>query len=196
ETIKIYNSHPLAPALIGTRKNQIVFIATMKSFKHPELFCDIAGNLIDSYYNFIIIGENYSDLGKAQKLLSFMDENKIMYRGIMELSEVNKLLAETKLFVNTSSEEGFPNTFIQAWLRGVPVVSLNVDPDNLIREERLGFVCNGDINTAVEKISYLMENEDIWEEYSSRCYTFAINNFDLKKTVKTMIEIFTMEPEG
>ena len=51
-------------------------------------------------------------------------------------AEVNALLEHTDLLVNTSDYEGFSNTFIQAWMRRVPVVSLRVDPDRLLSPRR------------------------------------------------------------
>ena len=44
-----------------------------------------------------------------------------------------------KLFINTSDLEGFPTTYLQAWQRGVPVLSF-VNPDDLINPNRLGKV--------------------------------------------------------
>jgi hypothetical protein len=53
--------------------------------------------------------------------------------GEVPLEEVNAQLAAGHLFVNTSKTEGFPNTFIQAWMRRVPTLSLDVDPDGILR---------------------------------------------------------------
>jgi glycosyltransferase involved in cell wall biosynthesis len=62
----------------------------------------------------------------------------VMYVGEKRQSEINQLFARSHLFVNTSRYEGFPNTFIQAWMREVPVVSLDVDPDDVLERESIG----------------------------------------------------------
>jgi glycosyltransferase involved in cell wall biosynthesis len=66
------------------------------------------------------------------------------YLGSLALDDVNQLLAGAHLLVNTSTHEGFSNTFIQAWLRAVPVVSLNADPDDLLESAGLGACPHGD----------------------------------------------------
>ena len=54
---------------------------------------------------------------------------KLRYVGKLSLEEMDACLAEATLFVNTSLQrDGFSNTFIRAWLRPVPVVSLNFGP--------------------------------------------------------------------
>ena len=65
----------------------------------------------------------YGALHQQMKLLPNLD-----YLGEQPIERVNSEIAASDVLV-TTSYEGFPNTFIQAWLRGVPVVSNGVDPD-------------------------------------------------------------------
>jgi hypothetical protein len=50
---------------------------------------------------------------------------------------------QCKVFINTSKYEGFPNTFLQAWRRGIPVIS-SVDPDDVIQSKKLGRVVHSE----------------------------------------------------
>ena len=71
------------------------------------------------------------------------------------------------ILLSTADEEGFPNTFLQAWSSGTPVVSLKVDPDRIIELRGLGAVA-GTAQKAVEVIQELMTSPDCRDAIGAR----------------------------
>ena len=113
--------------------NFILWVATIKPHKRPEIFIELAKRFPNE--RFIMVGGMY----KRQKSFyeGIVERAKTVpnleFKGFLPLEEVEKLFTQTKVFVNTSEHEGFPNTFLQAWRRGIPVLSL-LDPDHLLSD--------------------------------------------------------------
>jgi glycosyltransferase involved in cell wall biosynthesis len=135
-TAVVPNFHPLSREPAGRRSAdsfRVIWVANFKPAKNPDIFVDLAGSFADRVgIEFVMIGrpgdpKRYSDLhARIRSLPNFR------YLGELPIERVNEEIAISDLFVNTSSGEGFPNTFVQAWLRGVPVVSCFVDPDGCL----------------------------------------------------------------
>ena len=49
-------------------------------------------------------------------------------------------MAESDMFLSTSRIEGYPNTFVQAFSYGLPVLSVEVDIDGVISKNNFGAV--------------------------------------------------------
>ena len=105
----------------------------VKPIKNPECYLQIVRKFAEvrNITFYMIGGEGSPQLMNEIKALMNEQEN-FMYLGRLHNSEINLMLEEAHLLVNTSLNEGFSNVFVQSWFRGVQVLSLNSDPDNLI----------------------------------------------------------------
>jgi len=54
--------------------------------------------------------------------------DNVQFVGSVPPTEIHDQYRYAKTLVNTSSKEGFPNTFLEAWRQGTPIVSLSIDP--------------------------------------------------------------------
>ncbi|MDX1909024.1 MAG: glycosyltransferase family 4 protein [Bacteroidia bacterium] len=178
----IYNAHPLeeAQSPAPARQPHILWIARIKTFKHPEYFIEIARRLRETPYQFFLIGklEDTQLRGVLETAAEELPHLHIM--GGLTSEEVHEALSQARILVNTSDFEGFSNTFIEAWLRGVPVASLRVDPDGMISREGLGLI-EPDLDKVSAAIQHLMEDNARWEQLSGTCESFARNHFDIRR---------------
>jgi len=129
------NFHPIPEDTIKkSLPAKIVWIANIKQLKQPELFVELAETFQDNdSTKFIMIGRPASGAWQRRLFERMNRLSNLAYRGELSIDEVNEVLSESHIFVNTSRYEGFPNTYIQAWMRKVPVVALNFDPDDVIK---------------------------------------------------------------
>jgi hypothetical protein len=109
---------------------QIFWVANLKDFKRPGLFAELAESFAArSDLVFIMAGRPPSGRRFVPLMQKLTRVPNLRYLGELPIEEVNSVMAEAAVHVNTSSFEGFPNTFLQAWARGAVVASLAVDPD-------------------------------------------------------------------
>jgi len=146
----IPNFHPRAVETIDkTGPLTVMWIANLKPWKQPEIFVRLAANLKDREdIRFVMVGAAAAPGKRWPWELALMSDIQetanLQYLGEKSQEEVNALLARAHIFVNTSKHEGFPNTFIQAWLRDVAVVSLHVDPDRVLESGGAGIVAHSE----------------------------------------------------
>jgi len=176
------NLHPV-PDKDLTEKNQpamVLWLASVKCWKRPELFIELA-ELLRSYdFQFILAGRLVDRELYESQLHDYSKNNPdFKYIKNVDLEKSNELIGKASIFVNTSEPfEGFPNTFIQSWLRNTVTLSLNVDPDHLIADNVFGFM-SGDIATMSAQIIELLQNNDLRYEMGKNAREFAIKNFGL-----------------
>jgi glycosyltransferase involved in cell wall biosynthesis len=132
------------PGASSTRHKDIdvVWVGNLRPVKRPDIAIDIARRL--PHYRFALIGGSVpSEKAYFERIASEAKAlpNLLMTGGVSHQA-VGDWFDRSRVHLNTSDYEGFPNTFLQAWIRAVPVASF-FDPDGLIERRALGRRCTG-----------------------------------------------------
>ena len=188
----IHNFHPMPRENIKKADPiKIVWISNFKPLKQPEYFIRLARNLKDlgEKAKCIMIGAPAHWAPNWQRSLeSKMSKIECLtYLGARPLEEVNSILAKAHILVNTSLYEGFANTFIQAWMRKVPVVSLHVNPDQVFERHNVGFF-SGTYEKMLEKVVELIKNPALRDEMGERAQVYAFERHS-EKNIASLVEI-------
>ena len=144
----------------------ILWVSTLRKWKRPELFIELARCL--PQYQFRMVGGAAAKDTTFEKLrLEAESVENLNFIGFVPHADIEAQFDGARVFVNTSEYEGFPNTFLQSWARGIPTVSF-VDTGSVVADSS---VVNkvATLQELVRVVDNLMKNNDEWEEVGSRC---------------------------
>jgi glycosyltransferase involved in cell wall biosynthesis len=164
-----------------TTAEAILWVGKANEVKRPEVFVDLARSLPE--YRFVLILNRVEDeyFQRIRQMASVLQNIAIIEHVLYP--QVERYFAAAKLFVNTSPDEGFPNTFLQAAKYGVPIVSYQVDPGGIISKHGCGLLCNGDFAQLKESTRLLMENPERCAEIGARGIAYVAAYHDKRKLI-------------
>jgi glycosyltransferase involved in cell wall biosynthesis len=140
----------------GSRR--VLWIGRICEVKRPDRLLDVATACPDVHIDFVgpASSSGYADAicRRAKGLANVVVHGPATREGITDFYR------EAKVMCCTSDFEGFPNTFLEAWSWGVPIVS-TVDPDHLIVDKGLGRV-GTDIAELAAGIREMLDAPDRW----------------------------------
>jgi glycosyltransferase involved in cell wall biosynthesis len=172
----------------------VLWVGSIQRWKQPELFIQLAEKIPSA--KFLLIGgpsvdkEYFEYITIRAKSLENME-----YLGFIPYPQINDYFHNAAIFVNTSVAEGFPNTFLQSWARSVPVVSLNVDPDEAICINKLGFHSKN-WEQLVHDVMSLIQNDSVRNEMGKNGWKYINTEHNVDKIVDEYIIAFNAVFEG
>ncbi len=166
----------------------VLWVSNIRQLKRPDLALDFAfgdpdiavhmvgGRIADSQGLFDSTAQRASQLPN------------VVFHGQVPYHEVNDYFANALVFLNTSDIEGFPNSYLQAWSRGTPVVAF-FDPDGLIAREGLGIAVR-DMEEMRGAVKELVTNRERWLAASARCVAFMRREFNDDRILAPYLDTF------
>jgi len=176
------------PGPASDRDIDVLWISNMRRLKRPDRVLKLADALPEVRFHMVggpLPGEEglFRDVKDAVAAKS-----NVTLHGRLSYFEANALYDRSKVLINTSDIEGFPNAYLQAWIRGVPVVTL-LDPDGVIEREGLGVTAKSAVELA-HAIVRLLNDTAAWNEASARCRAFMARHYGEERVLATYLDTF------
>ncbi|MCT4588212.1 MAG: glycosyltransferase family 4 protein [Carboxylicivirga sp.] len=172
-----------APEPLSVNKENIVlWVGNMYPVKRPQLFIELANRFKKlNNWRFVMIGRISDEIVTSSK-------SKVEILGECSYNETANWFARAKVFVNTSEQEGMPNTFLQAWYHKVLVLSLNVNPDEVFKNDQYGFVFNDAFIQLGDHLNHIIEQGDLYDEVLEQSFNHVQQKHHPEKVVSHLLE--------
>ena len=171
------------------RDIDVLWVNNLRQFKRPDLFLALARRL--PHLQFHMVGgpqPGYETMFEAIRREAD-DIPNLTFHGRVAYHAMDRKYGGARIFVNTSDSEGFPNAFLQAWVRGTPVVSF-FDPDRLIEREGLGRVVVS-LDAMAEAVAALHRDAWQWTQTSERCAAYMARVFGEERIIAPYLSVFS-----
>lgn len=180
------NSFNFTNSTQSEKENIVLWVGNFRATKQPAIFLEIAQQLRHhENWQFVMIGEPDE---ATRPLLEQMDHlPNFTCLGSLSYGETHHWFQKAKIYINTSSIEGFPNTFIQAWLSKCHILSLNSDPDGLLTRKGLGQVFHNQMEALTSHLDQRLHQPCEMDGNLDEAYCFAKHYFDIHRNSQKML---------
>jgi glycosyltransferase involved in cell wall biosynthesis len=148
---------------------------------------------------FIIVGGGNHTNSYTQNLLERASRlPSIKLSGHIPYYKMEEAYTNANILCCTSIVEGFPNTFLEAWRAGRPVIS-SYDPDGVIVKYSLGWVAKN-VSDIVNLLKKVANSPEEWKKVSLAAKQFFLERHTIDKNMPAfealIKEVFKGEKQG
>lgn len=180
------------PKKKSVKQPTLVFTGRLEKEKNPFFLLKVAGELVKTISNFklIVIGSG-SLFGQFQeKLFQYKLSENVIVTGEIRRNLLPDIYKSAHLFITPSTSEVMPLSIIEATASGLPVMALkNSNLEDLIINEKTGYILNANPKTIAEKITDIFSNEKLLFRLSNNSFKHS-QNFSVNKTAEKLFELY------
>ncbi len=176
-----FRSPPMKPKSLD-----LLWVARCHAVKAPHLFLDLVERIPEVTARMICSPQD-------QKLHREIQKRAAKIRGLEFLdgvpySEIQKHFDAARVFVNTSSDEGVPNTFLHSGLGGTAIVSLTCNPDGMLSKFGAGSCAGGNLELFYSSAAELIKNPAALASAAAGARSFVTAWHDNEKNVTAFLK--------
>ena len=178
-----------APAVLGGApavQRRVLWLGRFSEVKRLELCYDVARLCPELAFD--VVGDGNRGSAYEARL---RDEGariaNVRMHGRVPHAQVGRFYDVADALLCTSQWEGFPNTFLEAWSRGIPTVS-TVEPDDVISRHRLGAVA-ADAPGLASALRRLLDDEDGRRDCGRRAREHFNANHGVERAVDAYLDL-------
>jgi glycosyltransferase involved in cell wall biosynthesis len=195
-SITLYNPVDLSNVVTACQKDNTspicLWIGKSDQVKRPEVLLQLALRFPDLKFIMIM---NRSDMQIHEQIFQTAPFNLEVIESIA-INEVEGLFQNAFVFINTSQFEGFPNTFLQAGKYRVPILSLQVSPDDFIEKHGCGIYAHGSIEELDAGLRRLIDDPVFYSTCAENIHSYVKTYHDLNDKVNELGQIIKAVQEG
>ncbi len=165
---------------------RVLWIGRICEQKRPDRLLDLAEACPDLCFDLVGpgAGTEYGDriCARARTL------GNVTLHGPAVRERVSEFYRKARVMCCTSDYEGFPNTFLEAWSHGLPLVS-TFDPDHLIANHHMGCVAT-DQQGLASGIRVLLNDSRQWQEASQAARHYYLSHHTVEAVMPKFENVF------
>jgi len=185
---EVLPSSHVIPDQIPDKPRSVLWVGRCDNYKNPEAFLDLVEAMPDTPFTMVCPLANSPDQFARVSHKAATLPNLSFYPGVT-YEETERLFASHRISVNTSIQEGFPNTFVQSFKWGTPVVSACIDPDDILETRRMGIRAGTGTAEMAQAVRQLLQDHTLWNEYSANARAYAKIHHDIRTNAARLCEL-------
>lgn len=162
-----------SPLTNTTASIHVLWVGRISEQKRLEWLLDVAERCANITFEVVCAAS-----GDSKYVASLFERAakipNVKMQGRVPYAEIDKYYRRCHVLCCTSAYEGFPNTFLEAWSLGIPVVS-TFDPDGVIASNGLGWVAN-DAEGIVACLRRIIQSPEILAKASKAAKEYYLAN--------------------
>lgn len=182
----LQDNKKIIPIPLTEKSIDLLWVARCQPVKQPLLFLDIAERFPQARCQ-MICSPQHQQLWQSVKKRAECLPNVEFFEAI-PYRDIQLYFNRAKIFVNTSLDEGVPNTFIHAGIGSTAIASLRVDPDSMLQQFHAGICADDDSEKLFLGISALLRNDISLTFAQKEAARFVRTWHDNEKNITAFLE--------